>query len=106
MAYHCPLFTGNVLKVRLSCVKPSEKNREKNQQKNPRDGEKNQDRGRIYTPELEWFWSLKPQLYLSKPRNKCTIAAVYIRTCCHDGYCSYGSGDEYAEDGYSKNLLP
>ena len=27
MTYHRPLFTGNVLKNRLSCVKPSEKNR-------------------------------------------------------------------------------
>ena len=44
MTYHRPLFTGNVLKVRLNCVKPSEKIRGKNQQKN-------QDRGKIYTPE-------------------------------------------------------
>ena len=29
MTYHRPLFIGNVLKVRLSCVKPPEKNREK-----------------------------------------------------------------------------
>ena len=43
MTYHRPLFTGNVLKVRLSC--------EKNQQKNHGKG-KNQDRVRIYTPEI------------------------------------------------------
>ena len=47
---HRPLFPGNVLKVRLSCVKPSEKISEKKQQKNHGKG-KNQDRGRIYTPE-------------------------------------------------------
>ena len=29
MTYPRPLFTRNVLKVRLSCVKPSEKNRGK-----------------------------------------------------------------------------
>ena len=50
MTYHRPLFTGNVLKVRLSCVKLSEKNRGKNQQNNHGKGKKNQDRGRIYTP--------------------------------------------------------
>ena len=49
MTYHRPLFTGNVLKVRLSCVKPSEKNRENNQQKNHDKRKKNQDRVRIYT---------------------------------------------------------
>ena len=50
MTYHRPLFTANVLKVRLSCVKPSEKTGGKNQQKNNGKGKKNQDRGRIYTP--------------------------------------------------------
>ena len=40
MTYHRPLFTENVLKVRLIC----EKNREKNQQKNHGKGKKNQDR--------------------------------------------------------------
>ena len=49
MTYHRPLFTGNVLKVRSSCVKPSDKNRGKNQQKITVRG-KNQDQGRIYTP--------------------------------------------------------
>ena len=34
MTHHRPLFTGNVLKLRLSCVKPSEKNREKINKKN------------------------------------------------------------------------
>ena len=29
MTYHHTVFTRNVLKVRLTCVKPSEKNREK-----------------------------------------------------------------------------
>ena len=40
MTYHRTLFTGNVLTVRLSCVKPSEKNRGKNQQKNHGKGKK------------------------------------------------------------------
>ena len=53
MTYHRPLLIGNVLKVRLSCVKPSEKNRGKKSTKNSRQGEKNQDRGRIYTPETK-----------------------------------------------------
>ena len=48
MTYHRPLFIGNVLKVRLSCVKHSEKISKKNHGK----GEKNQDRDRIYTPLL------------------------------------------------------
>ena len=38
MTYHRPLFTENVLKVRLSYVKPSEKIRGKNQGK--KSGEK------------------------------------------------------------------
>ena len=50
MTYHRHVFTENVLKVRLSCVKPfRKKNRGKNQQKITV-REKNQDRGRIYTP--------------------------------------------------------
>ena len=40
MTYQRPLFTGNVLKVRLSCVKPSEKNTETNQPKNHSKGKK------------------------------------------------------------------
>ena len=49
MTYHRPVFTGNVLKERLSCVKPSEKTGGKNQQKITV-RKKNQDQGRIYTP--------------------------------------------------------
>ena len=40
MTYHRPLFTGNVLKVRLSCKKNFQKNRGKNQQKNHGKGKK------------------------------------------------------------------
>ena len=50
MTYPRPLFTGNVLKVRLSCVKPSEKTEKKISIKITVKG-KNQDRGRIYTPD-------------------------------------------------------
>ena len=50
MTYHGKNdFTGNVLKVRLSFVKPSEKTGEKIQQKNHGKGKQNQDRVRIYT---------------------------------------------------------
>ena len=52
MTYQCPLFTGNVLKVCLSCVKPSEKNGGEISKKNHGNGKKNQDRGRIYTPAI------------------------------------------------------
>ena len=52
MTYHGPVFMGNVLKVRLSCVKNSpKKSGEKNQKKN-HGKEKKQDRGRIYTPDI------------------------------------------------------
>ena len=44
MTYHRPLFTGNVLTVRLSCEKNFQKKGEKNQQKNHGKGKKNQDR--------------------------------------------------------------
>ena len=40
MTYHRPLFTGNVLKVRLSCVKSSGKNMEKKSAKKSWEGEK------------------------------------------------------------------
>ena len=46
MTYHRPVITGNVLKVRWSCVKLSEKNRGKNQQKI-------KVRGRVADPDLE-----------------------------------------------------
>ena len=51
MTYHRPLFTGNVLKVRLSCVKSSGKNTEKKSAKTHGKGKKNQDQGRICTPD-------------------------------------------------------
>ena len=50
MTYHRPLFIGNILKVRLSCVKPSEKQGGKSAE-NHRKGKKTQDRGRLYTPD-------------------------------------------------------
>ena len=40
MTYHRPLFTGNVLNVRLSCVKPSEKKQGKQISKNHGKGKK------------------------------------------------------------------
>ena len=40
MTYHRPLFIGNVLKVRLGCVKRSEKNRGKKSAKNHGKGKK------------------------------------------------------------------
>ena len=52
MTYHRPLFTGNVLKVRLSCVKPSKKKQKEKSAKKITVSGKNQDRGRIYTPAL------------------------------------------------------
>ena len=52
MTYHRPLFTGNVFKVRLSCVKPSEKKQGKKSAQNHGKGKENQDRGRIYTPVI------------------------------------------------------
>ena len=52
MTYHHPLLIGIVLKVRLSCVKPSQKKRGKKSAKKHGKGEKNQDQGRIYTPAL------------------------------------------------------
>ena len=56
MTYHRHFFTENVLKVRLSCVKPFwKKNRGKNQQKITV-REKNQDRVRIYTPAVQLGW--------------------------------------------------
>ena len=52
MTYHRPLFTGNVLKVRLSCEKNLKKTGGKNQQKNHGKGKKNQDWVWIHTPAI------------------------------------------------------
>ena len=49
MTYLRPLFTGNVLKVHLSCKTLRKKQGEKSA-KNHGKGKKNLDRGRIYTP--------------------------------------------------------
>ena len=48
MTYHCPLFTGNVLKVRLNCEKNFQKNRGKKQEKNHGKGKKTRSGMNIY----------------------------------------------------------
>ena len=81
MTYHRPLFTGNVLKVRLSCEKNFQKKKGEKSVKNHGKGKKNQDRVWIYYPVYtasQYMYSYSTHIVSKYIYSSCTLL---VSTC-------------------------